>query len=253
MYQLLRLKLPFTNKLQDAETGIVFDFMADENSFEGRVLTGHDNGNITINISEADDIEREMARKRMNEVYRSLLGHFRHEIGHYYFDRLISNTDHIHQFRHLFGDERMDYAAALDNYYRQGPATNWSQQFISAYATSHPWEDWAETWAHYLHILDTLETAYAFGLRVDPLVAEADDALNADINYDPYKIKSIESLLKLWLPLTFALNSLNRSMGLQDTYPFFITDAVRQKMKFIHWVVRNRPEKTTVVPMLMAM
>ena len=253
IYQLLRLKLPFANKLQDAETGIVFDFMADENSLEGRILTGHDNGNITINIAEADDIEREMARKSMNEVYRSLLGHFRHEIGHYYFDRLIGQSENLQRFRQLFGDESADYSAALNNYYNQGPQPNWSRNYISAYASAHPWEDWAETWAHYLHIVDTLETAYAFGLSLDPLVAKATNNYSADITHDPYKVRNFDTIFKQWLPLTFALNSLNRSMGLQDTYPFFITDAVRQKMKFIHWVVRNRSEKTTVVPMLMAM
>ena len=253
IYQLLRLKLPFANKLQNAETGIVFDFMADENSLEGRILTGHDNGNITINIAEADDIEREMARKSMNEVYRSLLGHFRHEIGHYYFDRLIGQSENLQRFRQLFGDESADYSAALNNYYNQGPQPNWSRNYISAYASAHPWEDWAETWAHYLHIVDTLETAYAFGLSLDPLVAKATNNYSADITHDPYKVRNFDTIFKQWLPLTFALNSLNRSMGLQDTYPFFITDAVRQKMKFIHWVVRNRREKTTVVPMLMAM
>jgi hypothetical protein len=243
IYQLLRLKLPFKNKIQDALSGIVFDFMSDENSLDGRILTGHDNGNITINIAEADEIEREMARKSMNEVYRSLLGHFRHEIGHYYFDRLIYATEYLQGFRQLFGDESADYSAALERYYRQGPLANWSNKYISAYATAHSWEDWAETWAHYLHIIDTLETAYAFGLSVDPLVAEASNNFSADITHDPYKVKNFDIILKQWLPLTFALNSLNRSMGLQDTNPFFITSPVSEKMKFIHEVVRNYQEK----------
>lgn len=240
IYQLLRLKLPFFNKLQDSINGLVFDFKADEFHIAGnKVLTGHDNGIITLNIAEADDIEREMARKSMNEVYRSVLGHFRHEIGHYYFDRLIGNTEKIEQFRKLFGDERVDYGAALERHYREGPLQNWNQQYISAYASAHPWEDWAETWAHYLHIIDTLETAYTFGLSVDPIAAEANTALSADVAYDPYKIKNFEPILKTWLPLTFALNSLNRSMGLQDTYPFLITGPVSAKMKFIHEVVRE--------------
>ena len=214
--------------------------MADEFNIAGdKVLTGHDNGIITINIAEADDIEREMARRSMNEVYRSVLGHFRHEIGHYYFDRLIGNTEKIDRFRRLFGDERVDYAAALDKYYREGPQKNWNQQYISAYATAHPWEDWAETWAHYMHIIDTLETAYAFGLSVDPLIADINNTLSADIAYDPYKIKNFEPILKTWLPLTFALNSLSRSMGLQDTYPFYITRPVSEKMKYIHDIVRE--------------
>ena len=252
IYQLLRLKLPFKNKVQDAISGIVFDFMSDENSVDGKILTGHDNGSITINIAEADDIEREMARKSMNEVYRSLLGHFRHEIGHYYFDRLINQTDYLQRYRQLFGDESADYSGALERYYNQGPLPNWSNNYISAYATAHPWEDWAETWAHYLHIIDTLETAYAFGLSVDPLVAEATKNFSADITHDPYKVKSFDTILNQWLPLTFALNSLNRSMGLQDTYPFFITTAVIEKMKFIHEVVRSCQEKAPKLEEVMA-
>ena len=240
IYQLLRLKLTLVNKIKDEQNGLAFDFMADESSDEKeKIMTGHEDGVITINIAEADDIEREMARKQMDEVYRTVLGHFRHEIGHYYWDRLIDNTNNINGFRKIFGDERVDYAEALEKYYKEPVMPNWNQQYISAYATAHPWEDWAETWAHYLHIIDTLETAYAFGLSVDPLIAEASSVLSADIKSDPYSINNFEMIFRLWLPLTFVLNSLNRSMGLQDTYPFVITQSVKEKMKFIHSVVRT--------------
>ena len=238
VYQLLQMKLPLVNKLQNEQTGLVFDFMADETTnAKEKILTGHDNGVITINIAEADDIEREMARKQMDEVYRTLLGHFRHEIGHYYWDRLIDNTDKLEGFRKVFGDDTIDYAEALKKYYSVGPLTNWNQNYISAYATMHPWEDWAETWAHYLHIIDTLETAYSFGMSVHPLVAET-KRLHAEIKKDPYDIEDFEAIMELWFPLTFAMNSLNRSMGLRDIYPFVITPAVKEKMKFIHEVIR---------------
>ena len=244
LYQLLNMNLPIQSKHQDGWTGLVFDFMSQEHHHsQERIMTGHDNGVITINISEADDIEREMARKRMDEVYRTLLGHFRHEIGHYYWERLIGPSYKLNAFRNLFGDERMPYGEALERYYASRAPVNWSFQYISAYATAHPWEDWAETWAHYLHIIDTLETAYSFGLSVNPTEVSSSSALSASIRTNPYNLTDFEAILKLWLPLTFALNSLNRSMGLQDPYPFFITKPVEEKLKFIHDVVMEASGK----------
>ena len=243
IYQLLRMQLPLVNKQQAEETGLAFDFMADETTDDSeRVMTGHDNGVITININEADDIEREMARKQMDEVYRTVLGHFRHEIGHYYWDRLIDHTTELDSFRNLFGDDQLDYEAALSKHYKDGAPANWNANYISAYATMHPWEDWAETWAHYLHIIDTLETAYSFGLSVHPLVAQT-KKLHAEIKKDPYAIEDFEAIMDLWLPLTFAMNSLNRSMGLRDIYPFIISMPVKEKMKFIHNVVVKAASK----------
>jgi hypothetical protein len=239
VYSLLRMKLPVVSKTEEPETGLFFDFIADEDSGSSeRVLTGHDNGLITINIAEADDIEREMARKAMDELYRTVLGHFRHEIGHYYWDRLIDGTEHLEEFRKLFGDERADYGEALKLHYKEGPPAGWNMSFISSYATTHSWEDWAESWAHYLHIIDTLETAYAFGLSVQPGIAEDSANLVADIKVDPYMIEEFGTVLQLWLPLTFAMNSLNRSMGLRDLYPFLLRPEVVKKMNFIHQVCR---------------
>lgn len=239
IYQLLRMRLPVTSKAQDEYSGLAFDFMADEiNHDNERVITGHDNGVITINIAEADDIEREMARKHMYEAYRTVLGHFRHETGHYYWDRLIYNTDKLYPFRNIFGDETIDYGEALKKYYTEGSPANWNEYYISAYASMHPWEDWAETWAHYMHIIDTLETAYSFGLSVNPSLEET-RRLNADIKKDPYGVDDFELIMEWWLPLTFAVNSLNRSMGLGDIYPFVITAVVKEKMKFIHELVIN--------------
>jgi hypothetical protein len=196
VYQLLRMKLPVISKLQNEQTGLVFDFKANESSDDNeRVMTGHDNGVITINIDEADDIEREMARKQMDEVYRTLLGHFRHEIGHYYWDRLIDHTGNLEKCRNIFGDDTIDYAEALQKHYNEGAPRNWNQNYISMYATTHPWEDWAETWAHYMHIIDTLETAYSFGMSVKPLVP-ASQKLNADIKKDPYATRDFETIFK---------------------------------------------------------
>jgi hypothetical protein len=237
VYTLLRLKLPVISKTEDRKKGLSFDFMADENpNGSKKVLTGHADGVITINIAEANDLEREMARKAMDEVYRTVLGHFRHEVGHYYWDRLIDNSQYIEPFRRLFGDERVDYGEALKKHYKEGAPVGWNQRFISAYASTHPWEDWAETWAHYLHIIDTLETAYSFGISVHPNVENIPGNLIADMKADPYSVENFDTIINLWLPLTFTMNSINRSMGLHDLYPFVINQKVIEKLRFIHQV-----------------
>jgi hypothetical protein len=235
IYSLLRLHLPFHVKRGGKEESIVFDFMENA-SFGEKVMTGHDKGVITINIEEADEAERVRNKLDLGERYRTLLGHFRHEIGHYYWDVLIENSPRVEKFRQLFGDERRDYAAALEAYYSNGAPADWNQHFISQYATSHPWEDWAETWAHYLHMMDTLETAWAFGIRIDP--AELDDSagIRASITQEPYEKPDFNRLIKRWLPLCFAVNSLNRSMGHPDFYPFILSSPVIEKLRFIHEV-----------------
>jgi hypothetical protein len=234
VYTLLRMKLPVISK-QIEEKGLYFDFLADEPDENApRVLTGHASGVITINIAEADDIEREMARKAMEEPYRTVLGHFRHEVAHYYWDLLIQDSPHLEGFRQLFGDERKDYGEALQEHYKQGPVADWQQQYISSYAGSHPWEDWAETFAHYLHIMDTLETAYAFGLSVRPTVLEKNADLSVKVRVDPFELKDFSQLINMWLPICFAMNSLNRSMGQKDPYPFVIPPKVVEKLSYIH-------------------
>jgi hypothetical protein len=241
VYSLLRLNMPVVSKNNDSENGIAFDFLADsppQAQDSGQVLTGHDHGLITINIAEADDAKREKFRLDMREPYRTLLGHFRHEIGHYYWDRLI-NTDsnHLAAFRQLFGDEQQDYAQALQQHYAN-PRQDWQTAFVSVYASSHPWEDWAETWAHYLHIIDTLETAFAFGMQLRPR-AGRDGGLEADMSIDPYRQTDFERVIETWLPLTYAVNSLNRSMGEADFYPFVLTQPVIDKLNFIHTIIRQ--------------
>ncbi len=232
-YSLLRLGLPLENRADDPEHGLAFDFLADapETHAEG-VMTGHDNGLITLALKEADDATREKVRSEMGEPYRTLLGHFRHEIGHYFWDRLVAtNPDQLEEFRALFGDDRQDYGEALKRHYDEGAPANWQDTYISMYATMHPWEDFAETWAHYLHIVDTLETAGAFGLKVKPRRARG--ALAAAIDFDPYKA-GMERLIDAWLPVEFATNSMNRSMGLTDLYPFLLSPKVIEKLGYIH-------------------
>jgi hypothetical protein len=234
-YTLLRLRLPLANRNDDPE-GLAFDFLS---SVDAPVATGHDNGLITLNLKEADDAERERERGEMREPYRTLLGHFRHEIAHYYWERLVKRDSRLDEFRAVFGDERRDYAAALQQHYAAGAPADWPDYFVSAYASAHPWEDFAETWAHYFHMVDTLEIAAAFGMTVRPKVAKA-DRLSASIDFDPHDA-DMPRLIDAWLPLTFASNSINRSMGLPDLYPFVLAPVVIGKLAFVHDVIhRNR-------------
>jgi hypothetical protein len=232
-YTLLQLRLPLETKAE-SPAGLAFQFLADAPS-TAPVMTGHTNGLITINLAEADDSERERRRHQMGELYRTPLGHFRHEIGHYYWDRLVANTPRLDEFRALFGDERADYGQALQNYYAQGAPADWSERFISAYASSHPWEDFAETWAHYFHMIDTLETAHVFGLRVSPELPQSPGAV---FDFHP-RDSDMGHLIEAWLALTFAVNSLNRSMGLHDLYPFVLGPLAVDKLTFVQELVRS--------------
>jgi hypothetical protein len=237
VYALKRFGLPLASQVEDARRGLAFDFLADTGR-DGAVMTGHDDGLITINITEADDAERERIRTTMGEPYRTLLGHFRHEVGHYYWDLLVHDGGRLEESRALFGDEREDYQQAIERHYEQGPPPDWQERHVSAYATMHPWEDFAETWTHYLHIVDTLDTAASFGLGVDPAVID-DPALSARVTFDPYRAAGIEPLIEAWLPLTYAVNSLNRSMGQPDLYPFVLSEPAIGKLAFIHDLVRR--------------
>lgn len=235
VYSLLRLNLVIKPRKDDS--GLAFDFLADVSPAE-RVITGHSNGVITLNIEEADEEHRVRNKLDLGEKYRTLLGHFRHEIGHYYWDELIRGHSEIDRFRRLFGDEMQDYQQSLQSYYSIGPPTGWANHFISPYAASHPWEDWAESWSHYMHVMDTLETAYAFGLHVNPRTTSSIQSLHTEIS-DPYTTVDFQDVVESWLPLTFAVNSLSRSMGLVDFYPFVIAPEVVKKLQFIHEVCRT--------------
>jgi hypothetical protein len=241
VYGLLRFGLPLSNRSEDADLGLAFDFLEGSGRAfrEGpRVVTGHAHGVITIDIAEADDAERERQRRDMAESYRTLLGHFRHEVGHHYWERLVRGGVWHEAFRQMFGDERRDYSAALATHYQSGPRPGWQEHYVSGYAGSHPWEDFAETWAHYLHIVDTLETAAAFGLAVRPRVGRH-SVLNMEIDFDPYEHRDFNALIDAWLPLTHAVNSLNHSMGLPDLYPFVLTPTVMGKLRFVHGLIHG--------------
>jgi hypothetical protein len=235
VYLFLKLGLPLEGVVASNQAGLRFCFLEDTGN--ATVKTGHEQGVITVNVAEADDDEREHRRLILHEPYRTLVGHLRHESGHFYWDQLIANSPNLPRFRELFGDETMNYDAALQAYYQKGPPADWPGRTVTAYASSHPWEDWAETWAHYLHILDTWETAASFGVSVNP-----DNAANNSSDIAPIKFKEhmdLERLLTDWVPLICALNSFNRGMGLSDLYPFTISPAVTEKLGFIHSVIQS--------------
>ncbi|HSC67804.1 MAG TPA: putative zinc-binding peptidase [Cellvibrio sp.] len=240
VYSLLSLGLPLAPN-DPAAPKLAFDFLADtapEGDESHRVLTGHDDGLITINLNEADSAFREKTRENMAEPYRTLLGHFRHESGHYYWDLLVRDTEWLEPVRELFGDDRQDYSAALTNHYQNGPASDWQLHYVSAYASSHPWEDWAETWAHYLHIIDTLETAHEFGLTIAPQVSNSKH-LKTKVEINPYDSKKFTNVIQHWFPLTYALNSLNRSVGHPHAYPFVLAEPVIKKLDLVHRIVHG--------------
>ena len=227
LYTLFRLRLPIVDRRQDADGGLGFEFLdagidhpapASHRPPPSNVVTGHRAGIITLDISEAEDSAREHMREQMNERYRTLLGHFRHEIGHYYWDRLVAGGELLAEFRRLFGDERGDYAQALASYYRDGPRAGWESSWISAYASAHPWEDWAETWAHYLHMIDTLETAHDYGFSIGGRDLAGSPHLRRALSHDDAAVSCV-LLIADWVSLCVALNALNRSMGLPDAYP----------------------------------
>lgn len=233
---LLTLGFSFVSKADDPSGGLAFEFLADPEAGAPPILTGHADGVITVNVAEADDAERERRRTALNEEYRTLLGHFRHEVGHYYWDRLVRDTRHVEGFRRLFGDERADYAEALRRHHAAGAPDDWSNSFVSAYASSHPWEDWAETWAHYLHITDTLETADSSGLSLRPKRPD-EPALKPGAPVVGRQAPSFDRIVERWLPLTYVLNNLNRGMGLPDAYPFVLSPPAIEKLRFVHEVV----------------
>ncbi|MBX9932876.1 MAG: putative zinc-binding peptidase [Methylobacterium sp.] len=238
-YTLLRWNLPLRTRSEDPTHGLVFHFLSDPPAAGPKVMTGHDDGVITIALVEADDAEREKRRRAMGEPYRTLMGHFRHEIGHHYWDLLVRDGGVLDACRAMFGDDSQDYEDALKRHYAGGTPPDWQDHYVSAYATTHPWEDFAETWAHYLHIVDTLEMASAFGMQVRPLL-DSSGALAARVGFDPYEADSIQQVVDAWLPFVFAINSVNRAMGQADLYPFVLAPPVIAKLGFIHDLVHRR-------------
>lgn len=251
---LITLGLPVRSRVsEDPERGLAFDLL--RSPPEGpRVVTGHADGIVTLDIEEADDATRESRRAEMHEPYRTLLGHLRHEIGHYFWYRLIAGSGWLDEFRALFGDERADYAAALRQHYESGPRADWPQAGVSAYASAHPWEDWAETWAHYLHMIDALDTALSFGVGAHAIEATFErfdeQALSAPRSAGTGEADAFLVFVNAWVELATALNELSRSMGQPDFYPFVLSTAAVRKLHLVHRVVndRGRPPRKLVRP-----
>ncbi len=237
VYQLDELGLPVEPYDESTDRGLAFDLLS---SRYDRVMIGHDDGLITLDLAESDDAHREQVRQQMGEAYRTVLGHFRHEIGHYYWDVLVQGDEaRTTAFRSLFGDETLDYGQAIERHYQEGPPADWEDRYVSQYATMHPWEDWAETFAHYLHLRDALQTAASFGLQVTgPKIQSPDpnDELVASPE-EPTDDDSIQDLVREWLALTYALNAMSRSLGNHELYPFVLAPAVIDKLRFVHELV----------------
>jgi hypothetical protein len=233
--ELHELRLPVVDRQQDPQFGLAFDLLS---SADQKVVTGHDNGIITVDLAEGDDVHREQMRVAMDEPYRTMLGHFRHEIGHYYWDLLVLPSAWLEDFRTLFGDERADYGAALQQHYNQGPPPDWAQRLVSSYASMHPWEDWAETWAHYLHMADSADTAMSFGVDATNVELTSDLFTPEDL-WRPEHPEAAKFLdfINSWVRLTNVLNELSRSMGQPDFYPFVLPRTAVGKLQFIHCVV----------------
>lgn len=240
-HTLMKLGLPLETKAEEGPgtQGLAFDFLYDaaaEQAGSPQIYTGHDGGVITLNLIEADDAERERARHAMGEPYRTLLGHFRHEVGHHYWSRLIeTDPAELEAFRAVFGDERIDYQQALQAHYNDDGSKVWTDDFVSFYATSHPWEDFAETFAHYLHIVDVLATAGGFDLSLAALPGD-EAGLEVELDFNPYTADT-RALAEAMGPLSFAMNAINRSMGQPDLYPFHLSDAIVAKVDYVHNLV----------------
>jgi hypothetical protein len=236
LFTLIELGLPVSPEADDPSPGLAFEFLADGDPGSSPVMTGHSSGVITVNVAEADDAERERRRTDLHEPYRTLLGHMRHESGHYYWNLFTRDEQNLEQFRSLFGDERADYAASLRTHYEQGAPDDWQARFVSAYASAHPWEDWAETWAHYLHMVDTLETAAACGLSLKPRRRDEPALPDTPQPVSPAPA-AFDGLIEAWFALTYVLNNLNRGLGLTDAYPFVLSSPVIDKLRYVDNVV----------------
>jgi len=242
---LLALRLPIVPRGEDPQRGLAFDILVSQPGLPP-VVTGHAGGVITLDAAEADDATREHRRTSLREPYRTLLGHLRHESGHYFWQRLVDGKEWLEPFRAVFGDERTDYALALQNHYNHGAAADWSSRHVTAYASCHPWEDWAETWAHYLHMRDTLGTARGFGIRGDRVELACEpfgpDVLSEDGNGNGALDATDEQFLlwlNHWLHLTVALNEISRSMGVADFYPFVLSRPAVRKLHLVHRVIAH--------------
>ena len=233
----------------DPERGLAFDFLESLDE-AAPVMTGHASGVITLNVEEADDDYRERNRESLAEPYRTIVGHLRHELGHYFWDRLVFEGPWLRPFRSLFGDERADYGAALEQHYSNGAPPDWPQRFISAYAASHPWEDWAESWAHYMHLRSTLETVASYRLDTASVPLRMTPFGQAALHghAPPASAAAFLAWINAWVVLTTVLNETARSMGQPDIYPFVMNQRVVTKLHFVHRVVTGDDPDATPAP-----
>ncbi len=239
--QLILLGLPVVSRKLDAQQGLGFNFLRQTPGGDP-VMTGHADGVITLNVDEADPSHREKVRENMHEPYRTLLGHFRHESGHYYWDRLVRDSAWLEPVRQLFGDDRLDYQEALQKHYNEGSPADWNQHYISSYAATHPWEDWAETWAHYLHMTDTLNVALDYGFQVETLALQIDpfdSSVLAGCQAGDADPVDFLAFINRWVQLSSVLNVLARSMGMPDLYPFVLNVDSLRKLFLVHAVVSD--------------
>jgi hypothetical protein len=247
-HTLLHLDLPIETQAEATALGtgfgLTFDFLYDpvgEETGTVQITTGHEDGLITLNLLEADDVQRERMRTALGEPYRTILGHFRHEVGHYYWSRLIEQSDEIEAFRAVFGDERISYEDAMAAHYQAGGASG-TDDYVSTYAMMHPWEDFAETFAHLMHIIDTLATIGGFGMRMTQWPGYEEQP---EVTFNPYRATT-EQLVMEWRPFAFAQNSINRSMGQSDLYPFHLSPKVVEKLSYINMLLRRSAKSATL-------
>ncbi|WP_395751220.1 putative zinc-binding metallopeptidase [Prosthecobacter sp.] len=253
IYTLLRLGIGPPSKKDDPKNGLAFDIVSTLS--DPKVTMGHLDGVITMDLEEADDTFRQVNRQQLGESSRTLQGHFRHESAHYLWKRHLSELawdDPMRlAFRERFGEEWTDYATALSSYYQAGAPADWGQNYITAYASSHPWEDWAETWSHYLQILDGLETCESLGIQVQhialPLVILPVESgtLPAMLPSAPAEDGEFLAWLQRWMCLSSVLNEISFSLGEPPLYPFVISVKAAQKLRLAHyyahaWGVRGR-------------
>ncbi|MER5170537.1 putative zinc-binding metallopeptidase [Thioclava sp. GXIMD2076] len=203
-----------------------------------KVIMGHADGDITLNLSEADDDLRAATRAEMGEPYRTLIGHLRHESGHAFWEVMVRPyEDRLASCRALFGDDREDYGAALERHYANPAPEGWEQEFVSEYATAHAYEDFAESWANLLHILDGLETALGHGLMPED---HRLDAPSDQRQVLPWLLEiPMADLVSTWVALSLALNALNDSLGHPSFYPFVLTPKVSEKLDWVRQLIRQ--------------
>jgi len=228
LFTLSSLGLPIAPKTSEHPGGLAFDFLADLPNPAGvHVMTGHEDGVITLSLAEADDVERHRRQQALGEPFRTLLGHLRHEVGHYYWDRLVrDHPGRRERVRTIFGDDSVEYNSALQHYYASGAPADWQDRFVSAYASAHPWEDWAETWAHYLHMVDVLEIADDSGIDIKTQAVAVEPA------HDTF-----DTMIGRWFELTHVLNNLNRGLGQPDSYPFVLSGPTVAKLRLVHDII----------------